>query len=93
MEERFTAQWLSLRAQAAKLGIRLRSISPDSAMQEAHRSLRGHRPSDGFDTLFSAGHPQWTLEALAVDRRYTGLFSDEEANTALTRLLEMGYRF
>ena len=31
------------------------------------------------------------LEALAVDKRFTTLFSDEEANEALTRLLEAGY--
>ena len=33
------------------------------------------------------------MEAIAIDKRYTQLFSDEEANEALTRLLEAGYRF
>jgi hypothetical protein len=31
------------------------------------------------------------LEALAVDKRYTALFTDEEANNALVRLLSAGY--
>ena len=31
------------------------------------------------------------MEALAVDKRFTTLFSDEEANEALIRLLEAGY--
>jgi hypothetical protein len=33
------------------------------------------------------------LEALAVDKRFTTLFSDDEANNALSRLLAAGYRF
>ena len=32
-----------------------------------------------------------SLEALAVDKRFGALFSDEEANNALTRLLDAGY--
>ena len=32
-----------------------------------------------------------SLEALAVDKRFGALFSDEEANNALTRLLNAGY--
>jgi len=34
-----------------------------------------------------------SLEALAVKKEFTGLFSDEEANNALDRLLSAGYRF
>ena len=34
-----------------------------------------------------------SLEALAVDKRFTPLFTDEEANEALMRLLDAGYRF
>ena len=34
-----------------------------------------------------------SLEALAVKKAYTALFTDEEANTALTRLLDAGYTF
>jgi hypothetical protein len=30
---------------------------------------------------------------LAVDKRFTTLFSDDEANNALSRLLAAGYRF
>ena len=34
-----------------------------------------------------------SVEALVVDKRFTALFTDEEANEALSRLLEAGYRF
>ena len=62
-------------------------------MKNAHRCLSGHRESDGFQVLADKHHLELTLEALAVDKRFTGLFSDEEANNALTRLLYAGYRF
>ena len=39
------------------------------------------------------GRLDLSLEALAVDKRFTALFSDEEADEALTRLLEAGYGF
>ena len=57
------------------------------------RCLSGHRVSDGFDHLARLGRLELSLEALAVKKQYTGLFTDEEANNALTRLLDAGYRF
>ena len=65
----------------------------EDAMTTAHRTLSGRRLSDGFNALCQCGHLELSLEALAVDKRFTGLFTDEEANEALTRLLEAGYRF
>ena len=62
-------------------------------MKQAHRLLSGSRTSDGFDDLAKRGLLRLSLEALAVDKRFTGLFTDEEANTALERLLFAGYTF
>ena len=93
MEEKFIAVWMANREKAAKLGVRLRPMNPEDAMKMAHRSLSGHRESDGFQVLADKHHLELTLEALAVDKRFTGLFTDEEANNALTRLLYAGYRF
>jgi len=59
----------------------------------AKRCLSGSRLSDGFNDLAAKGLLKLSLEALAVDKRFTELFTDEEANEALTRLLEAGYRF
>jgi hypothetical protein len=64
-----------------------------TAMKSAHRFLSGSRVSDGFDQLADLGRLELSLEALAVDKRFTGLFSDEEANEALIRLLSAGYQF
>lgn len=93
MEKAFLAAWASARAEAEALGVRMRPVPPEGALRTAHRALTGSRPSDGFHALTALGRLELTLEALAVDRRYTALFSDEEVNEALSRLLDAGYRF
>lgn len=93
MEEKFIDAWFAARETAARMGVRLRPMNRETAMQQAHRSLQGHRESEGFNILADKGHLECSLEALAVDKRFTGLFSDEEANTALMRLLNNGYHF
>ena len=93
MEQQFIAAWAANREKAAKLGVRMRPVAEEAAMKTAHRSLSGHKESDGFSILADKGHLELSLEALAVDKRFTGLFSDDEANNALTRLLSAGYRF
>jgi hypothetical protein len=44
------------------------------------------------DALFKLAG-ELSLEALVVDKRFTALFTDEEANNALMRLLDAGYKF
>ena len=93
MEQQFIVAWAVLREKADQIGVRMRPVEPASALQHARRILSGHRESDGFWKLAEKGLLDLSLEALAVDKRFTGLFSDEEANNALTRLLDAGYRF
>ena len=93
MEEKFIAAWMANREKAARMGVRLRPMDAADAMKTAHRCLSGHRESDGFAILADKGHLELSLEALAIDKRFTSLFNDEEANNALTRLLSNGYRF
>ena len=87
MEEKFIAAWENNRSAAALMCIRMRPLD----LKGAKRVLSGSRLSDGFNELKAKGALKLTLEALAVDKRFTELFSDEEANEALTRLLEAGY--
>ena len=93
MEEKFMAAWAANREEAEKLGVRMRPVATEEAMKNAHRCLSGHRESDGFAVLADKGRLELSLEALAVDKRFTALFTDEEANNALNRLLDAGYRF
>ena len=89
MEEKFIAAWDSNRAAANLMGIRMRPLD----VKGAKRILSGSRLSDGFNELKTQNALKLSLEALVVDKRFTGLFTDEEANEALMRLLEAGYRF
>ena len=93
MEQKFIEAWFAARETAQRMGVRLRPMTPEDAMKNAHRALQGHRESDGFQILADKKHLELTLEALAVDKRFGALFSDEEANTALMRLLNAGYYF
>ena len=91
MEQKFIAAWKKAREDAAALGIRMRPVADGDAVKTAHRYLTGNRESDGFGALADARHLELSLEALATDKRYTALFTDEEANTALMRLLDAGF--
>ena len=89
MEEKFIAAWEASRSAANLMGIRMRPLD----VKGAKRVLSGSRLSDGFNDLASKGQLKLSLEALAIDKRFTSLFTDEEANEALSRLLEAGYQF
>ena len=89
MEEKFIAAWDANRAAANLMGIRMRPLD----LKNAKRVLSGSRLSDGFNELAAKGQLKLSLEARAIDKRVTSLFPDEEANEALSRLLEAGYQF
>ena len=93
MEQKFITAWAANRAKAATLGVRMRPVEDADAMKTAHRALSGNRVSDGFTILADKRHLELSLEALVVDKRFTALFTDEEANNALMRLLDADYRF
>ncbi len=93
MEQKFIQAWAAAREQAKALGVQTRPVPEEKAMVTAHRALSGNRDSEGFGKLSQLGRLDLSLEALAVSRAYTALFSDEEVNNALMRLLEAGYRF
>lgn len=93
MEQQFVAAWMASREKAMKIGVRFRPLAEADAMKTAHRFLSGHRESDGFQILADKGRLDLSLEALAISKKFTELFNDDEANNALSRLLSAGYRF
>ena len=93
MEQKFAAAWAESRAKAEALGVKMRPVGETEALKTAKRALSGSRLSDGFNQLQAKNALHLSLEALVVDKRYTQLFTDEEANEALMRLLEVGYSF
>jgi len=93
MEQKFIAAWMANYEKARSIGVRMRLVEPETAMKSAHYALSGNRISDGFNILAAKGRLDLSLEALVIDKRFTSLFTDEEANNALMRLLDAGYRF
>lgn len=93
MEQKFAAAWAANRAKAETLGIKMRPVAEAEALKTAKRTLSGNRLSDGFNQLLAKNALSLSLEALVIDKRFTELFTDEEANEALMRLLEVGYKF
>ena len=93
MEKKFAAAWTQNRAKAEALGVKMRPVAEEDALKTAKRTLSGNRLSDGFNLLQAKGQLGLSLEALVVDKRFTALFTDDEANEALTRLLSAGHRF
>lgn len=91
MEQKFIEAWMAARETAQRMGVRLRPMREQEAMAMAHRCLQGHRESDGFQILADKHHLELSLEALALEGRFGALFSDQEANNALSRLLNAGY--
>ena len=90
MEQKFLEACRVAREQAAALGVRIRPVED---LQQAKRILSGSRESDGFAQLSDKGRLDLSLEALAIKKQFTALFTDEEANNALDRLLYAGFRF
>ena len=90
MEQKFLQALQQAREAAVTLGVRIRPIE---TMEQAHRVLGGHKESDGFSHLVRLGRLDLSIEALAVKKQFTALFSDDEANNALMRLIEAGYHF
>ena len=87
------AQWTAMEA----LGIptvRMRNEAQKlGAAEAARRCLSGRRCSDGFDRLAQAGQLKLSLEALALEPAWGSLFTDDQANEAVARLMEAGYDF
>ena len=93
MEEKFILAWKNARVAAQGLGVRLRAVEDGKALEIARRCLDGSRDSEGFAHLQRLGRLDLSLEALAVKKAYTALFTDEQVNNALMRLLDAGYIF
>ena len=95
-EAQFAQAWANCWAEMDALKIPTvrmrREADRFGAVAAAHRILSGRRCSDGFQRLIQLGHWNLSLEALVLQPQWGSLFRDEEANEALSRLLEAGCR-
>ena len=93
MEEKFIITWKKARCAAESLGVKMRPVEDSKALEAARRCLSGNRDSEVFAQLQKLGRLDLSLEALAIQKAYTALFDDAQANNALMRLLDAGYTF
>ena len=93
MEQKFIQAWKNAQQEAERLGVRIRPVEDSKALENARRCLSGNRDSEGFGQLQKLSRLDLTVEALAVKKAYTALFTDEQVNNALMRLLDGGYQF
>lgn len=88
LETRFLAVLEENRLKAQALGVRMRPVTD---MRQVRAITTSNRVSNGFDQLMDLGRLDLSIEALCVDKRFATLFSDDEANTVLMRLLSADY--
>jgi hypothetical protein len=92
--ERFDADTWAGIDESKKLGYKptryIQMVKELGAVETAKRVLHNPTLADGFVTLaYLKGRPDLTTEALVVRYQDEGLFTDEELNTARTRLGEV----
>lgn len=93
VEERFSRAWQKRLEQAEALGVpvkRTRALWERQAPLSAARGIL-RRGSDEFCSLEKLGRLDLSLEALVLTPDFGPLFTDQEANACLDRLLEAGY--
>lgn len=97
IQQRFLSAWETRWTQMDALGIptaRMRKQAGElGGAEAARRCLGGSRCSDGFALLQDKGRLDLSLEALALEAAFGSLFTDDEINEAIRRLLEAGYAF
>lgn len=96
-EESFAYSWAKNWDEMDSMGIRTARVRKQAgdhgALATAHRVLGGRQLSDGFTELKTKGRLDLSLEAMVLVSKWGSLFTDEEANEALSRLMEAGYHF
>ncbi|MFG3679331.1 caspase domain-containing protein [Micromonospora chalcea] len=70
----------------------LQMVQSEGGVQAARRLLRASSVSSGFTTLWEKGRLDLAVEAVVLQDRFHGLFTDEELDIARNRLEAYGYR-
>lgn len=69
----------------------LSMLAERGAVATARKLLHAPTVSDGFAALWERGRLDLTVEALVIDPRFAGLFTEEELEVARRRLEQFGY--
>ena len=69
----------------------LQMLLDHRGIETAHRLLAGEAPQEGFTKLWECGRLDITVECLVLNKRFRGLFDDNELETARRRLRQYGF--
>jgi hypothetical protein len=69
----------------------LQMVEEVGGLEAAQRLLRAGAVSSGFSALWEKGRLDLSVEAVVLQDRFAGLFTDEDLDTARRRLAEYGY--
>jgi hypothetical protein len=73
-------------------GYFLRMVEEVGGLEAARRLLRASAVSSGFTVLWEKGRLDLSVEAVVLQDRFSGLFTEEELDIARDRLAEYGYK-
>jgi len=68
-----------------------RMIARDGALTAAKHLINSPKPSTGFERLWELKHLELTVEALVLDPKWSGYFSDQELKRSAQRLKQYGW--
>lgn len=69
----------------------LQMVDDVGGLEAARRLLMAKSVSSGFSSLWEKGRLDLSVEAVVLQGRFAGLFTDEEKQVARARLTEYGY--
>ena len=97
IEDEFHQAMLGIDDAAAKHGYHptyfLRMIHELGGLAAAKRLLSSSQHQSGLTRLWELDLLENSMEALVLEKRWQGLFSDDELREARRRLTEYGYQF
>ena len=94
-EDGFHEAMIGIYHAAATLGYRapyfLRMVQERGGLGAAKHLLSGPDPQSGFTRLWELRRLDLSMEALVLEERWSGLFTEDECRTARARLEAYGY--
>lgn len=95
LEKTFDAEMRNIYDEASKLGYRptyfLRMIQQSGGVDAAKQLIDSPAPTEGFTRLFELRRLDLSVEAVALQKRFHTLFTEDQIKSASKRLKQFNY--